>query len=171
MAAQNLLLPIKLDAFVLNAAVCDGTGTESEIASITQPNYSYLRINQGAARADVLPHVDLHLASPSTRNPRITNLSTRKPRPWRQGVYLHWTLPRLHRTRVSTAADEDKSKKQGNEKEQGNDADADPYPDPSAPVFPQAPSRWLVVRHLVKGRVKPSNATIPETEAWVIESD
>ncbi|KAI0391891.1 hypothetical protein F5Y17DRAFT_385037 [Xylariaceae sp. FL0594] len=165
MASRNLLLPIKLDAFVLNAAVCDGTGTESKIAPITQPNYSYLRIKQGAARADVLPHVDLHLASPSTRNPRITNLSTRKPRPGRQGVYLHWTLPRLYRTGVSTAADEDKSKKEGNDKKQGNDAD------PSAPVFPQAPNRWLVVRHLVKGTVKPSGADIPETEAWLIESD
>ncbi|OCL06350.1 hypothetical protein AOQ84DRAFT_432639 [Glonium stellatum] len=156
MASKNLLLPIKLDAFVLNPAVCNGQARESKIAPITQPNYTYLRVDQNAARTDVLPHVDLHLSSPSNVNPRITNLSTRQTRLERQGVYLHWTIPRIYRSGSSSANDKKKSVN-GNE-------------DPTAPVFPAVPNRWLVVRKLHAGSINPK-VDMPEIEAWVVESD
>ncbi|KAK0667212.1 hypothetical protein QBC41DRAFT_279504 [Cercophora samala] len=155
----NLLLPLKLDAFILNPSVCDGKSLESKIAPITQPNYTYLRIDQKAARTDVLPHVDLHLSSPSTTNPRVTNLSTRKPRPERQGVYLHWTLPKLYRSGVASATQDQSSTSSA------TDGQA------TGPEFPLVPNRWMVVRRLRPNTFTPSNAVIPSTEAWIVQSD
>ncbi|KAK4166869.1 hypothetical protein QBC43DRAFT_256573 [Cladorrhinum sp. PSN259] len=148
------LLPVKLDAFILNPSVCNGGPLESKITPITQPNYTYLRIDQRAARTDVLSHADLHLSSPSTRNPRITNLSTRKPRPERQGVYLHWTIPKLYRSGVASASQDNPD-------------------DQTAPSFPLVPNRWMVVRRLRDNTVEPpaASTSIPSTEAWIVESD
>ncbi|KAI0173762.1 hypothetical protein BJ166DRAFT_574156 [Pestalotiopsis sp. NC0098] len=42
---QNVLTPIKLDAFVLNDPVCEGGPLEAKIAPITQSNYTFLRLD------------------------------------------------------------------------------------------------------------------------------
>lgn len=171
MPGSNLLLPVKLDAFILNKEVCNGKAKESKIAPITQPNYTYLRIDQNAARTDVLPHVDLHLSSPATTNPRITNLSTRETRPERQGVYLHWTIPKLYRSGASIA--DDKNKTSAKDKTPGKDETpaTEANGDPTAPVFPLVPNRWLVVRSIRAKSAMPPETNIPAVEAWVIESD
>ena len=156
MATANLLLPIKLDAFILNSAVCDGGKLDSKISPITQPNYTYLRIDENAARTDVLPHVDLHLSSPSTKNPRITNLSTRQTLPGRQGVYLHWTIPKLYR---GASTSDDSSTAASGTTGAASDTNS----------FPLVPNRWMVVRRLHLDSY--GTASISPIEAWVVESD
>lgn len=42
---QNVLIPIKLDAFVLNDPVSEGGPLEAKIAPITQSNYTFLRLD------------------------------------------------------------------------------------------------------------------------------
>lgn len=162
-----VLVPVKLDAFVLNPAVCNGGIHEAKIAPITQPNYTFLRVDQCVAQNDLLPHVDLHLSSPSTTNPRLMNLGTGEMRR-RTGVYLHWSLPHAYRRGISTGdgsaeeadLDEDSVPKTG----------AGPAAD-KAPTFPTVPTRWLVIRNLHRTGMEPPDASIPELEAWVVESD
>lgn len=152
-----VLVPVKLDAFVLNPAVCNGGIHEAKIAPITQPNYTFLRVDGFVAQNDVLPHVDLHLSSPSTTNPRLMNLGTGKPRR-RTGVYLHWSLPRAYRRATEDQGCSSTSETGTNSIDK-------------APEFPTVPTRWLVIRRLHKEGMEPLDAVIPELEAWVVESD
>lgn len=150
-----VLVPVKLDAFVFNHAVCDGGIHDAKIAPITQPNYTFLRVDKFVAQNDVLPHVDLHLSSPMTTNPRLVDLGTGKLR-HRTGVYLHWSLPRAYRQGITPKEP------------------APEVPKPAigkAPKFPPVPTRWLVIRHLHKTGKDPLEASFPEFQAWVVESD
>ncbi|TGJ78619.1 hypothetical protein E0Z10_g10147 [Xylaria hypoxylon] len=154
----RVLIPMKLDAFVLNSAVCSGTGADqAKIAPITAPNYTYLRLDDTLLRPDVLDHVDLHHTAPSQYNSRFTNLGTGATRANREGVYLHWTLPRPYR---AGSMKDDQS---------GRSSDADV----SAPKFFDLPTRWLVIRALDKDTVKPESArdSVPDITAWVVEGD
>ncbi len=104
---------------------------------------------------DVLPYHDLHNASPATSNPRVTNLVTGQPRVERQGVYLHWMLPRVYRSGAAqTTAEGDSGIKQ--------------------PDFGLAPDRWLVIRRLHPG-FQPSDVIssgrMKWVDAWVVESN
>ncbi|WYZ36283.1 hypothetical protein EsH8_XII_000033 [Colletotrichum jinshuiense] len=146
-----VLLPVKLDAFVLNEAVCNGGEFDAKIAPITQPNYTFLRLDDFYLQNDVLNHVDLHAASPAARNPRVTDLRTASRRDNRLGVYLHWTLPRVYRLAATT--------QEGGELRQ----------DMSKQQL--VPTRWLVVRQLDLATVEPKGATADEFDAWVVESD
>lgn len=158
-----MLVPVKLDAFVLNPAVCNGGIRDAKIAPITQPNYTFLRVDKRVAQSDVLPPVDLHLSSPSTTNPRLMNLGTGEPRA-RTGVYVHWSMPRAYRRGI--AATESAEEEGGLHDDQGAETAVD-----KAPKFPTVPTRWLVIRHLHRAGMEPAEASIPELEAWVIESD
>ncbi|KAH6611483.1 hypothetical protein Trco_001503 [Trichoderma cornu-damae] len=93
-----ILLPMKVDCFVFNKEVCNGGKEDAKIAPITQPNYSLLRYENRYLASDVMRHVDLHAASPASTNMRYTDLGTNEPRLNREGVYVHWTLPRPYRT-------------------------------------------------------------------------
>ncbi|KAF2403812.1 hypothetical protein EJ06DRAFT_579746 [Trichodelitschia bisporula] len=149
-----LLVPIKLDACVINPSVC-GDFPNSTLAPLSQPNFTFLRTDSSLISPDVLPYHDLHNASPASVNPRLTNLATSLPIPERQGVYLHWMLPRTYRS--GTASD-------------ANDSTHDLR----APVFKNSPDRWLVIRRLHPG-FKPEDAVrqgkVKEITAWVIESN
>ncbi|KAK3336423.1 hypothetical protein B0T19DRAFT_38548 [Cercophora scortea] len=146
-----VLVPMKLDAFILNEAVSSGGEFEAKIAPITQPNYTFLRPEEFYIQNDILNQIDIHAASPASKNSRVTDLRTGLPRANRLGVYLHWTLPRLYRT-AAVSKDAQVPKKDGQ--------------------TPQlAPTRWLVVRHIVPGSFAPADAEINELDAWVIESD
>jgi hypothetical protein len=162
-------MPLKVDAFVFNAAVCNGEGHKARISPITQPNYTFLRMEEYMALSDLLPHTDLYNASPSTRNSRYTDLGTGEPRTSRQGVYLHWILPRAYRS--GEASDPG-----GSVPPVHPGAGKDRFrleEDNSAPSFPPVPNRWLVIRKIERGNatVLPQEASIPEVAAWVIESD
>lgn len=150
-----VLVPVKLDAFVFNHAVCNGEFDKAKIAPITQPNYTFLRVDEFVAQHDVLPHVDLHLSSPSTTNLRLMDLGTGLIRR-RTGVYLHWSLPRAYRRGITP------------EKDAAQDASK----------FPAVPTRWLVIRRLhsqKNSQELPVSSIpvspIPEFQAWVVESD
>lgn len=147
-------LPVKLDAYVLNPSAC-GTFPEATLAPLAQPNFTFLRLDSELIEPDVLPFHDLHNASPASANPRLTDLATGKLRPERQGVYLHWMLPRVYR---SGAAEQTAEGKSGLKK----------------PNFRAAPDRWLVVRRLHPG-FQPSSAMsagkLKWIEAWVVESN
>ena len=144
-----VLVPVRLDAFVLNESVCNGGENEAKIAPITQPNYTFLRLEEFYIQNDIINHIDLHSASPASTNSRFTDLRTGKPRLNRQGVYLHWILPRMYR--IGAVTQQDGTLTHGKQQ--------------------LAPTRWLVVRHIDMKTVEPADANIDEVEAWVIESD
>lgn len=140
-----VLVPVKLDAFGFNPAVCNGKSDEAKIAPITQPNYTFLRVDEFVAQHDVLPHVDLHLSSPSSTNLRLMDLGTGEMRP-RTGVYLHWSLPRAYRRGITPR-------------------------ERCCPGSVQAHTRCLVIRRLYNEGQVPPGTSIPEIQAWVVKSD
>lgn len=148
---DNVCIPMHLDAFALSPACCDG---ESRIAPYTQPNYTALRLDNHLIQHDVLDHVDFHNTSPASKNPRLADLGVKPPnnlKSNRMGVHLHWSLPRFYRTGSASSTSS-----------QAGSAD------PSNPVFPKIPNRWLVTRHIKNHQ--PSNA-LPEFQSWVVESN
>ena len=196
---QPLLIPLKLDAFVFNSSVCDGklsTGksissersntrdTAAKIAPIEQPNYTFLRLNSTLVQPDILNPVDLHNSWPGVSNSRLTDLGAEpsKPFPHRVGVYLHWTLPRFFRSSVTpiklgaiqsddfAGANASKGLLDSRSQESGKLGKADS----AAPIFPCAPNRWLVIRHIPDSNtIFPTEARgkVSEFSAWVVESD
>lgn len=146
-----VFLPMKLDAFVFNEHVCNGDKLEAKIAPITQPNYTVLRLENFYLQNDIVNHIDLHAVSPASKNPRFTDLRTAQPRTNRQGVYVHWIVPRLYR--IAGA--------------QKKEADTSDEPQALQP----APNRWLVVRWIELASIEPAGAKVDEVEAWVVESD
>ncbi|KAF3920986.1 hypothetical protein ABW20_dc0103976 [Dactylellina cionopaga] len=167
---NNLLIPMKVDAFVFNAAVCSGGPKEAKIAPIVQPNYTSLRLNDYLVEPDILDHADLHNATPSDRNSRYTDLGTNLPRTNRIGVYLHWLLPRPYRG--GTAATDSFKQPTKSLHAKGIQVQADKK-DVSAPQFPAVPNRWLVIRKMdpKADTTAPVNSPIKPIQVWVIESD
>ena len=183
-----LLVPVQIDAFRLNEAACgDGSGKDlsTRIAPITQPNYTFLRLNNFVLQNDVLSHVDLHNSAPTARNPRLRDLSkmpTSQLR-HRRGIYLHWTLPRCYRSGVSMSgsAPEARRKEERDKKDLQTGSDGELGGDSgqkvgsSTPGFIQPPTRWLIVRKLDVNSIEPPEAKSAfkdkEYVAWVIESD
>ena len=198
---QILAVPIKLDAFVLNAAVCGGSSKQpqddenadkAKIAPFKQPNYTFLRFERTKVQNDTLEFTDLHRTGPAAFNSRFTDLRTGEPHTNRQGVYVHWIMPRAYRTGSAMSQDpvvEQKSRAhQGfsprTPKNRVPSADpgrstktntGDPLPptevdqgDVAAPDFRPAPSRWMVIRKVET--CDPPNA-LPDLDAWVVESN
>lgn len=163
---DTICLPMKLDAFVFNGPVCSGGAEKDEarakIAPITQPNYTMLRIYDALIQSDILPHVDIHNAYKNEYNSRLTDLDTGKPYLHRQGVYLHWMLPRVYRAGVAATGE-------GNIDHGGEGLPESE--DSSAPQFRSIPSRWLVIRRLRESVPDYKTIDVDEYEAWVIESD
>ena len=175
---QPILIPLKLDAFVFNKSVCDGTPprsslfdaredlanldlTGAKIAPIEQPNYTFLRLDSTLLQSDIQNPVDLYNSWPAEFNSRFTDLGAEKPKPHRDriGVYLHWTLPRLFRSGVAAAGKEAVKSKSFAQQRQSrgldpstqhssNDSTSTVPTDHSPPVFPYLPNRWLVIRHI-----------------------
>ncbi|KAJ5675313.1 uncharacterized protein N7477_005247 [Penicillium maclennaniae] len=176
MAAPVVCVPMKLDAFVLNPALCAPLPAAT-VAPITQPNYTFLRLNQNDIQSDLLNHVDLHAATDKTTNPRVYDLGTGAPIKGRIGVYLHWSLPRFYRTGVSAMGDMSDAGRKKAEAERRSQAGFSNVPDtdfdPNVPDFRPVPNRWLIVRRLFLDSVIPATArdTIGEFKAWIIESD
>ncbi|KAK4040197.1 hypothetical protein C8A01DRAFT_35799 [Parachaetomium inaequale] len=174
---SNVSLPMQVHAFILNEAVADDPA--ALIAPITQPNYTFLRLDQQTIQADLLDHVDLHYASPRQNNSRVRDLGTGAPHTGRFGAYVSWVIPRAYRSGTAatkTDGAEDRRKKAGfptTDPKKGK-------PDYSAPEFRAVPTRWLVVRHIDPTTVTtpPPGPPLSETEgrrlqcrAWVVESD
>ncbi|KAI1819781.1 hypothetical protein F4861DRAFT_111375 [Xylaria intraflava] len=179
--SRVLLVPVQLQAFCLNPAVC-GTGEDDDkgarIIPITQPNYTFLRLDNFVVQSDVLNHADLHNAAPAKTNSRMTDLGSRTyaPRRNRHGVYLHWILPQLYRSGVSAADSVSKERHADERLRRGLPArqvKVDPKDgDTATPEFLAPPTRWIVVRKLdldsIDQKVK---SKFKEYQAWVIESD
>ncbi|KAF7545328.1 hypothetical protein G7Z17_g9254 [Cylindrodendrum hubeiense] len=184
---SSLLLPIKVECFVFNAAVCSGADDEAKVAPLAQPDYALLQYEGGFLSHDVLRHVDLHAASPSSTNMRFTDLGTNRPRLNRQGVYIHWTLPRPYRTAVAKTED---TAPPGLPPGTGVPDDDGGYGesemggshDPTMPSYHDVPPRWLVVRRIDRDSILPESAKalvtgstedylVPEFRAWIVESD
>jgi len=158
-----VLLPVKLDAFVLNDAVCQGGPRKAKIAPISQPNYTFLRLDKSYIQSDILNDIDIHTIAGdgsgrqtgADLNSRITDLGSGERRAGRRGVYLHWTIPRIYRSGVTSTEDRDKANR-------------------GLPDFPEVPTRWLIVRHIHDMKsIKPDDAAtaLKPITAWVIESD
>lgn len=188
MAGNVLLVPVQLQAFVLNPAVCNTGGDDDKgarIIPISQPNYTFLRLDNFLIQSDVLRHADLHNAAPAGTNSRLTDLgapgspATRRNR---CGVYLHWILPQLYRSGLSSAdsvsasSHEQARLKRGlppRPSPPGEPGSARLDPSASTPEFHQPPTRWIVLRKLDLESVEPAAAKtyFNEYQAWVIESD
>ncbi|KAI1426136.1 hypothetical protein F5Y12DRAFT_310104 [Xylaria sp. FL1777] len=180
---EALLVPTQLSAFVLNPAVC-GTGEEGDttahIAPITQPNYTFLRLQNFLIQTDVQNHVDLHNTAPAEVNSRMMDLGARPtPQPLlhRYGVYIHWTLPRFYRAGVSSTGTVPADRRRRERLRRGvgaasTDVDQD---NNVTPEFVEPPTRWVVLRKLDLDSIQPEEAKPAfanrEYEAWVLESD
>ncbi|KAK6352438.1 hypothetical protein TWF730_009264 [Orbilia blumenaviensis] len=171
--SDQLLLPLKLDAFLFNEQVCNGLEDEAKIAPITQPDYTSLRLNEYMAQNDILNQVDIHNAIPPAHNARYTDLGTGEVRKKRLGIYLHWSLPRPYRGGKAS------TEKKQEPKPTPPPGGSDPLPPPpkevdeSAAQFPNVPNRWFIIRRLhddVK-LIEPPNAPIDPIHCWVVESD
>lgn len=163
----NVCIPMKVEAFRLNAASADGP---SRLAPISQPDFTRLRLNK-RLRHDVLGDVDLQNTArgPEFSN-RVTNLATGELRRERFGMYLHWILPRFYRTGIAateSSADElkDLRSKHGHPEPDLSEGELDPH----SPIYRPLPPRWIILRHLTSKT--PSNADIPTFQAFVLESD
>ncbi|KAK6948488.1 hypothetical protein Daesc_010255 [Daldinia eschscholtzii] len=180
---EALLVPMKLDAFVLNKAVC-GTGEEGDtsahISPITQPNYTFLRLENFLIQSDIQSHADLHNTAPAEENSRMTDLGARpEPLPLRHryGVYVHWTLPRFYRSGVSSSQTVPESVRRRERLRRGLKAVPAETEQPASntPDFVQPPTRWVVVRHIEMDSIQPETAKSAfsgrEYEAWIVESD
>lgn len=168
---MNLAVPLKLDAFILNEDVCGKDEREAKIAPITQPNYTFLQLDDSLIQNDILDHVDLHNAFPARTNPRVYDLGKEKPRENRMGAYLHWVMPRFYRT--GTAATESASDQHTEERRAKGLGTTPPKDkkDYSVPAFRALPNRWLVIRKLDPNSIEPKKAKIKTVDAWVVESD
>jgi hypothetical protein len=152
------------------------------VAPITQPNYTFLRLDKNYIQPDVLPHIDLHAASSSDTNDRLTDLGSGDFRTHRIGIYLHWIIPRIYRTGVAATGYSSSGKPQDAQQELNRRAAAGyPVPDPSqkanvdqqAVVFRDTPNRWLIIRHLHMATVLPETARsrMKPFHAFLVESD
>ncbi|CAH0046897.1 unnamed protein product [Clonostachys solani] len=168
---NTLSLPMKLDAFIFNPSVSSGgpnpDDRRAKIAPITQPNYTFLRLHDALIQGDILPHTDIHNAFENSYNSRFCDIDTGEEYKDRQGVYLHWMLPRLYRVGVAAAGDGATLDpgQEGLPPREGADTDV------SAPQFRAVPTRWLVIRRLKKSEPDFKGVGVPEYQAWVIESD
>ncbi|CAL1698581.1 unnamed protein product [Somion occarium] len=168
MAAQpNVCIPMKLEAFRLNAAACNGP---SRLAPISQPEYAHLRLNELLTH-DVQVDVDLHNTN---RGPafsdRVTDLSTGELKRNRLGVYIRWLIPRFYRTGLSfTQSSEQDAPDLRNKRGYKSVDDAEGVVDPQSPTYRPLPTRWVIIRHLLTK--EPPEANIPDFQAFVIESD
>ena len=168
--SSPLLVPIQIDAFRLNEAVC-GDGSDADhsarIAPINQPNYTFLRLDDYVIQNDILQHTDLHNSAPASRNSRLRDLGSlpTTQRRHRQGIYLHWTLPRCYRSGATVV---DGATGNGSKGNAGNQPVSS-----NTPGFIQPPTRWLLIRKLDVDSIRPREAqsAFQEYAAWVIESD
>ncbi|KAK6516194.1 hypothetical protein TWF506_006105 [Arthrobotrys conoides] len=170
MTDQNVLIPVKLDAFVFNEPVCNSGTNKAKIAPITQPNYSFLRLSKDYSylQSDIMHYADLHNAWPANRNSRFTDLGTSLPFRKRQGVYLHWTMPLVYRSGFTDT----KPKASVPSGKLAGVTSADK--DATVPKFPNAPARWLVIRKIDDiTTVEPVEAQehVKKITCWVVESD
>jgi hypothetical protein len=163
----NISVPLKLDAFVLNPEVCNGQETDAKIAPITQPNYTFLRLTNFIVQNDILNPVDLHSTTPPQWNSRLTDLGSGARRENRQGVYVHWMLPRVYRSGMAATESGPDNRQKDGLPEPANPDNSEK----NVPQFRLVPSRWLVIRRIHEGTAFPANSGIPELQAWVVESD
>ncbi|GAM41728.1 hypothetical protein TCE0_042r15067 [Talaromyces pinophilus] len=178
MAAEPLLVPVQLHAFALNPAVCGEADDDcARITPITQPNYTFLRLDNFLIQYDVQNHVDFHNTAPAKRNSRMYDLGPQEPVPRRNrhGVYVHWMVPRAYRD-GTTASDSGPERRYQERTRRGlatANSDGQTKASSNTPEYIQPPTRWIVIRKIEKNTIEPSAAKdeFKEYKAWVIESD
>lgn len=95
----------------------------------------------------------------------------------RIGVYLHWSLPRLYRTGLSSTTDIPPNTSSAAESARRAASGLPPLPstnaDAHAPQFRRTPNRFLVTRRITPASILPATAArfVPEFTAWIIDSD
>jgi hypothetical protein len=172
-SASNVVMPVLVDCFMFNQGVFSPEKlSDVKMAPITQPNYTFLRYDRQYLANDIMRHVDLHGSGKATSNPRYTDLGTEKPFENRQGVYVHWMVPRPYRSGIASTKSGKSTENDGDQPVSG-DAKND-QARLGNPKFPTVPSRWLVVRHIHSVGPADEEALkaklIPEVTGWVVES-
>ncbi|KAI0190073.1 hypothetical protein EV127DRAFT_340386 [Xylaria flabelliformis] len=183
MASDPVLVPLQLQAFVLNPEVCnkgDEGDKGSRIIPIIQPNYTFLRLDNFMIQSDVLNHADLHNAAPAETNMRMTDMGARpsKPRRNRYGVYLHWILPQMYRSGVVASDSVPKERHDAERLRRGlapretEDPEDDDVRNTDTPEYLRPPTRWIVIRKLDMNSVEENlRKYFNEYDAWVLDSD
>ncbi|KAI5836921.1 hypothetical protein DFP73DRAFT_620663 [Morchella snyderi] len=147
-----------LYAFALNSVISYPIENRpSLIAPITQPNYTFLRLDTDVLQPDIVPLTDLHTAGVKHRNPRLYDLGTNTRRENRVRVYLTWLIPRVYRAGSASTKNPTTPT-----------TPATPV-DNSAPSFIEAAVRWLVVRVITDPTtIQPPTAQsqLPLLHAW-----
>ncbi|THC91741.1 hypothetical protein EYZ11_008792 [Aspergillus tanneri] len=160
MTDSPLLVPVQLQAFVLNPAVCNtADDNNSRVIPITQPNYTFLRLDNFLIQNDVLRHADLHNSAPASLNTRMSDLGVNPavPRRNRHGVYLHWTVPRTYRVGIASADSASAKRHQEHRRKRG--------------LPPQDPDETPVKSNTPDVKPPEAQPSFKKYEAWVVESD
>lgn len=174
---DTVLVPMQLDAFVLNPAVCNETDKGARISPITQPNYTFLRLDNFLIQADVQNHADLHATAPSLVNSRMTDLGSwpKKPLRHRHGVYVHWTLPRFYRSGISSGDTVPRERRTRERLRRGMTVPEGGAGTNDTPDFVEPPTRWVVIREIDVDSIQPEDARASfkdkKYQAWVVQSD
>lgn len=152
---KPVLVPIKIDAYLnydQRQVVSTDPRQRAYLAPINTPNYDSLKLDGDLVQHDIFEH--------SRDPPFMSHADRGRTQASKQGIYLHWGLPKLYRKGVvasSTAQDglKDLLKRSGYP---SGDLD-NLHVDAGMPIFRSVPERWLVSRV-----VGPSQAKINDVE-------
>lgn len=173
-----ILVPVRVDAFIFNSQsyfpIQQANGQLSDpvqeaenraiLAPIMPPDYRNLRLESEFIRHDIFGSIDIRDVdlSGSYLAPRLWSsyppvLTRKLESTTREGMYLHWSLPKMYRQGMSTTPSAQAVHRKEVLRHGYQDAAAatavnsgDGLPS-SRPVFRSVPDRWIVVRVVENG--------------------
>lgn len=116
------------------------------LAPLTTPNFESLQLDSGLIQHDIFD--DLRDA------PYLSNRERTRALTSRQGIYVHWSLPKPYRSGIHASSSGEKAASTAARAAGHVDAAVDS----GSTAFHQAPTRWVVVR-----RLQSSGPSIPVT--------
>ena len=132
-----ILVPMTVDAYLNYAPrLTDKSNPQDRayVAPITVPNLDGLQLDNGLVQHDIF---DAHRDAPY-----MSNADRYRVQESRQGIYIHWSLPKVYRTGISGS-----TSAQQNVKDQKSAAG---YPDSQGgadvTTFRPVPTRWVICR-------------------------
>ena len=147
---RTILIPMSIDAYV-NYSPSQKVATDPRLraylAPVTAPNFDALKLDGDLVQHDIFEQL--------RDTPYMAAADRTRTLPSRQGVYIHWSLPKLYRNGIiasSTAqADlQDRLKKAGFPAGSAQDK----HIAAGTPIFRPIPSRWLVARTISPGAAR-----------------
>ncbi|KAG8527297.1 uncharacterized protein KY384_008041 [Bacidia gigantensis] len=147
---RSILVPMKLDAFLnydQRQTVAQDPRLRAYLAPITTPNYDALKMDADLVQHDIFDQL--------RDTPFMARADRYRTQPSNQGIYLHWSIPKLYRSGLvasSSAHDalQDQLKRAGYP---SGDTQAK-HVEAGTAIFRPIPSRWLILRTIGPGKSK-----------------